>query len=705
MALLFLSAPNLAYAEAATEPVPAESIRVTGSQISRRANDVTAKVVIAREELQRYGDANLADALRRLPGVTVSGGIRLRGLGEGYTEILINGDKVPQGFSIESLSPDMIERVEILRSATADSSAQAIAGTINILLRKSVSKKQQSLKASAERIGERNGGSLGFQLADKQDDLSYSLVGTLRRLQTESLPRIDQSGFDADGRENLRRHIQQINRETTDSISLTPQLNWAQEADSTLTWQGFIDYKQNQYSSDNRTNTQFGAPSVYPHFHERSSSDTTLLRNDLIWSRSFETGHKLNAKLSLSHLDRKKNYDFLGYDTLATLRDLRHVDSTLAESGLGSNGKYAMPVGSDHQLAFGWELAHAVRKESRSETDRLEYGSVKEEIDERYRATVRKAAGFIQDEWQVTPNWQTYMGVRWEGLYTHSESNISQQIDTRSSVWSPVFQTLWKIPGMPKDRVRFAFNRSYKAPTTASLVPRRYVEYNDNSPTNPSRQGNPKLRPELSWGGEFTYEHYFAGNGLLSLNAYARTIDDVMVQHLFQDEAGSWISTLNNKGKADIHGVGLESKLPLRTLWADAAAVDIQLDMSWNWSRVHEVKRPDNRLDEQVPFSANLGLTWAASDQLTLGGNFNYKRGASAAISDFLTKHSETARILDLYATWKVNGQTQLRLTLGNLLGQDAKTWIRSANAGANSLRSFTTPSDRTIKLLLDQKF
>ncbi|HEY3563735.1 MAG TPA: Plug domain-containing protein, partial [Casimicrobiaceae bacterium] len=106
-----------------------------------RRESTTTRIVVSHDEIVRYGDTSLADVLRRLPGVTVDGvpgrdrAIRLRGLGNGYTRVLLNGDPVPPGFSLDSLEPSQIERIEILRAPTADLGAQAIAGTINIVLR------------------------------------------------------------------------------------------------------------------------------------------------------------------------------------------------------------------------------------------------------------------------------------------------------------------------------------------------------------------------------------------------------------------------------------------------------------------------------------------------------------------------------------------------------------------------------------------
>ena len=88
-----------------------EIVARQGSTELRRAASV-AKQIYGREELDRYGDTNVLDVMRRLPGVNVdSGGPRMRGLGAGYTQILINGDPAPQGFNLDQLSPSQIERI------------------------------------------------------------------------------------------------------------------------------------------------------------------------------------------------------------------------------------------------------------------------------------------------------------------------------------------------------------------------------------------------------------------------------------------------------------------------------------------------------------------------------------------------------------------------------------------------------------------
>ena len=144
--------PGLLRAQTPAPPQPAASaptttlkpVEVTATRpddTQERRQSTAAKIVIGRDEIERFGDSTVGDLLKRLPGVTMQGrpgrggAIRMRGLGAGYTQILLDGERVSPGFSIDSLSPEQIERIEILRAPTAETGARAIAGTINIITR------------------------------------------------------------------------------------------------------------------------------------------------------------------------------------------------------------------------------------------------------------------------------------------------------------------------------------------------------------------------------------------------------------------------------------------------------------------------------------------------------------------------------------------------------------------------------------------
>ena len=133
-----------ASAAAAAPAAASQRVEITGgreSDTDQRRRSTASKIIIGREEIDKFGDATVGEVLRRLPGVTTPGAPgrggppRLRGLGSGFTQLLIDGQRMPPGFSLESLTPEQVERIEILRAPTAETGARAIAGTINIITR------------------------------------------------------------------------------------------------------------------------------------------------------------------------------------------------------------------------------------------------------------------------------------------------------------------------------------------------------------------------------------------------------------------------------------------------------------------------------------------------------------------------------------------------------------------------------------------
>src|ERR1035437_2464977 len=139
---------------------PVEVVGVASDDTETRRRATAAKIVIGLDDIERYGDSTVGEVLKRLPGITMQGrpgrggAPRMRGLGGGYTQILVDGERVPRGFSLDDLSPEQIERIEILRAPTAETGARAIAGIINIITRGGYTKHVNNLNVS---VGMENG--------------------------------------------------------------------------------------------------------------------------------------------------------------------------------------------------------------------------------------------------------------------------------------------------------------------------------------------------------------------------------------------------------------------------------------------------------------------------------------------------------------------------------------------------------------------
>jgi outer membrane receptor protein involved in Fe transport len=274
-------------------------------------------------------------------------------------------------------------------------------------------------------------------------------------------------------------------------------------------------------------------------------------------------------------------------------------------------------------------------------------------------------------------------------------ANAPDALDSSSAVWSPSLQSRYELAN--KDVVRLALSRTYKAPPLVKLVPRRYTSDNNNNPSNPDEQGNPNLRPELAWGLDAAYEHYLGDGALVSVSAYMRRIRDVTQSRLFQQD-GVWVESPFNDGNAQAHGVELEAKLPL------TKALDVRANLARNWSRVDNVPGPDNRLEGQTPATANLGADYRWS-WLTVGGNLNYQAAGPSRQSALVLTSASAKRELDLYALWKLDARTQLRVSGSNLLRQQASETYAYTDATSGTMRRIRlTPTQATLRIMLEHQ-
>ncbi len=693
---------------AGAQPIQQVEIKASADAYDPRRDDTASKIVVTNEEIKRYGDTSVLDVFKRLPGVTVSGAagrggeIRMRGLGSGYTQILVNGERAPAGFAIDQLSPDVIERIEILRAASAEFSTQSIAGTINIVLKKTVRKAQREFKLGVGRSSDTTNPNASLQLSDRLDRMSYALGANLTALDYERASPVEETLTTPDGRLAMLRRIRSNDRGRPYNLSLAPRIDWTGEEGGTLAWQSLASVNRNRYDGHAVTDTLLGQAPQYDVRDTASRGSNALLRSDLNWARPLGEGARIDVKLGANGMRNRgawREHD----DSMGARGRDAVVLSRTSERGLSSTGKYSTPWRTNHALSMGWDGGYTLREDARIEDEAFPRSGRNVHSDERYQARIGRLALFAQDEWNITPRWSMYAGLRWEGLETTSEGNTFDTTTARSSVWSPLAQTLYKLPGS-RDQLRLALTRTYKAPSASSLIPRRFTTPN-NSQTDPDFRGNPDLKPELATGLDASYEHYWAGKALLSAGASMRRIRDYTRQGLLL-ENGRWIQTPVNDGSALTRSVELEAKFPLDAVAKDMPDIDLRASVSRNWSRVDAVPGPDNRLDQQTPFSATLGGDYRApGGRFSAGASFAFRSGGPVRIDVEQYGYQGVRRDLDAYALWKFNPQYQLRFALSNLLGQDFVSDSRYVDAGGTLRRLGIFPGSTMARLTLEARY
>jgi len=709
--LALLGTAGHAWADQAStnaDPHPTPDTKIQQVNVSgARADDTearristAAKMVFGREELERNGDTSVSEVLKRLPGVTIGGapgrgggGVRMRGMGNGYTQMLVNGERPPPGFSLESLSPDQVERIEVIRGPVAEHSTQAIAGTINIILREGYQQKDIQLRLADNIEQGRHGPNVSLAMPGKSGALSWMISGSLMQNRPHSDSDTLNLSTRKDGTVERRQQIHDEGSGVFDGIFLSPRLAYKFANGDTLSFQPFFVSNRSRNGADSWLDQTIG--SVAPEYaHQRADAHATssFLRGFGNWLHRGEAGARLEVKFGFtggrSSTDTARNtFDGAG----APLR--RYLDSDASrDSGVNTGGKYSRPLGQGHLFAAGWDLEASKRRQEHVAAG--DSAALFDDGGASLAAQSRRVALFVQDEWDVTPQFSTYLGLRWEGIRVTSDTVGADVVNT-SKVWSPVLHGVYRIPGHDKDQLRGSVTRSYKAPALNDLIAVPTIStYNDA--TRPDRTGNPNLKPELATGIDLAYEHYLGKSGLLSASAFVRNIGDLMRRQTVL--VGSrWVSTPINIGSARTSGIELEAKFPLTELWSDAPLIDVRSNYSRFWSRVDGIPGPNNRLDQQPKQTANFGLDYRAKGSpLSLGGSLNWTPQTIVQTTVNETATTGTKRQFDVYGLWKLNTASQLRLSANNL---DARVYetARSLDTGplvqsaATAAHTYTT--------------
>jgi outer membrane receptor protein involved in Fe transport len=620
----------------------------------------------------------------------------MRGLGNGYTQVLLNGQPVPAGFSIETIAPELIERVEIMRVASAELGTQAIAGTINIVLMKSAPRAQREFKIGVSASNGEFTPDLAGQMSGKGAGWSYSMGAVAVASRALTTYTDDELGLDGAGAVSLRRRTERREHDIRPSINLTPRISWTLANGDTLNLQNFVRMMALDLRTRSEDRTTIGAPTPFPDNETIFRAHAETVRSDLQWIHQPEAGGRLEVNIGRNHFQRRGTNDFEGFAPGADSALARIVDSSAIEDNVTFGGKLSRALEGGHTLVAGWDAARGSRTETRLEHVQPD-DTVAATGEEVSTARLDRLALFAQDDWSITPALSVSAGLRWEALRTRTEGNVLDGVRQETRVLSPLVQALYKLT--QSQQLRAGVTRTFKMPTLISLARRRYTVDNNNSPIDPDQQGNPHLLPERAWGLDVAYESYFGKNAMISASAYARRIEDVTIDRVAQI-GSTWISTPVNAGRAETWGIELEAKYPLL-----ARALDLRANMARNWSRVESIPGPDNRLASQVPFSASVGVDRRMTAlPVTFGASFNFQGGGPARLSQRTDSWKGVQRDFGVYAVWRLDVCSQWRMSMANLLGRDHLSRSGFADRSGSVEAATATPTSATFRLAFEHK-
>lgn len=124
-----------------------DRLRGQAKAINKQKSNQNITNVISSDQVGRFPDANIGDALKRVPGITMQNdqgearNIIVRGLAPSLNSVTLNGDRIPsaegdnRNVQMDLIPADMISTIEVSKTLTSDMDADAIGGSVNLITR------------------------------------------------------------------------------------------------------------------------------------------------------------------------------------------------------------------------------------------------------------------------------------------------------------------------------------------------------------------------------------------------------------------------------------------------------------------------------------------------------------------------------------------------------------------------------------------
>ena len=698
---LLLAAP--ATAQSIEGPATAlDEVIVTGQPVMRnRTDDVVPTLSYDLEYFQRFEPLTVGDALKRVPSVAFlsdvleSDGVRLRGMDSGYTQILIDGERVPgagldRSFFVDRIPAELIKRVEVVRSASANRSGDAVAGAINIVLRDSLSMDGGYVRLGALNWGDSEYGRWGG---------TYGLVW---------------GGQVGPGRLLVGANVQ-------DRRNPKEKFSWRYDEPN-----GTLDNVEAQ--TDVRDGTDYSFNAAY---------SVDVGPGELELSAAFVRTDRFQDEDSLEYADGVMND--------AHLAVVNDNDLDIRTDNLALRGRYSFDMlGGRTRIKLGYAAIDDDQYEFEAESeylrdanpfpdeDRFTLDSAQVNIED------RETSGALEHERDLANGATLEFGVQWNlkdrdtwiaqtprirfnvpnapaprpaipafgafspvpggegtieetridpyvmlsgetgalkwqaGLrYENTETNITDETapaadrvtETDYGFLLPSVSLRYQLSAT--DRLIVSAARTVRRPNFDRLQPAMLEEeYGDSD-----FMGNPTLKPESAWGVDVGFERRLGRRGVFGINAFYRDVTDLIEEVntgvVGSAGPGTFVYTVDNVGDGRVWGVELDLSTPLDFIGMETTGVF--LNYSWLDSEVDDFMGT-RRFNGQSNYVMNAGFT---HDIPTWGAAFGatYRKQGDAR-DRVLAEEVRTSYGADLevFVEKRVASNVVVRLTGSNLL-------------------------------------
>ena len=617
-----VAAAEEADSQQAVEQVQTRDVVVTASRTEQLVKEAPAAVeVITREDLDKMGAENLAQALQLAIGIDVSengmvgNSVAIRGAKSNQTLIMVDGmrirtentDQTANNYELQRVNMADVERIEIVRGATSSLyGADAMGGVINIIT-KTPDKASQSVFAD---------------YTTKQADAGFRVAtGQLGKWASSfSYKRSDVHHLDINGSGTQYGTKDYFNVKTKYKIDDKKSLSF------------FLDYMNEDLYLDS----------------DFTSYDHDRTKFGLSYDGKDKKGkYQLRVNYSIFNKDQntRKNGILTGWD------EMKFRTLTL-------DGQRSYQLNDEHLLTVGGEI-----RQEKYEGTRIGSGgdnvhtATRENISQDYseKYTTYYAA-YIQDEWQVEENWLMIPSLRF---------------DHNSAFGSKVTYKLGNTYKLSDNtRLKFNIGTAYRAPTEAEL----YMNWHHTPVSTPAFNmnvyvtGNPNLKPETSYNFDFGLEaESKSGRSSGKLTYFHSKFDDLINSQSTTTRVPGFPVSVNvvsqyvNVDSAEIQGAEAEFKQKLGN--------NFTLRSTYTYTDAKDGHGA--RLEGRDRHKLSLQLNYDDAKTGWSGSLWNDWHGDYWAVDDNGNLSNNSASILNFVLSKKISNGGSAYVGVNNITGKD----------------------------------
>lgn len=399
--------------------------------INSQKNNMGITNVVSADQVGKFPDSNIGDALKRISGINVQydqGEARfgqVRGTSADLSSVTINGNRVPsaegdtRNVQLDLIPADMIQTIEVNKVVTADMDGDAIGGSINLVTKNSPYKRTIAATAGTgyNWVSEKAQLNLGFTYGDRffNDKLGLIVSASYQNspsgsYDTEFVWEQDDNGKTYVNDYQIRQYY--VTRERQ---SYSAALDWDINANHKLTFKGIFNNRndwENRYrttlkdldpdgNATVRIQTKAGTPDNRNARLERQRTMDFALGGEHLFGALSMDWHASYAKASEErpnerYIDfqlKKQKFDmdlsderqpFASSKTGSTmtlndefsLKELTEQQEDIKEQDLKFSTNFKLPFKNGNKLKFG---AKVVRKTKDKEVDFYEYSPLDED--------------------------------------------------------------------------------------------------------------------------------------------------------------------------------------------------------------------------------------------------------------------------------------------------------------------------------------